>query len=140
MIYQRRADTIEAHQVAAVADAALVTGWTPEPAEGLAWAVRAADGRTVAGLAGDYLVSVGDSWRVIPAAEFEAVWMLPPADWDAELAQITDALLGVADAITQMGAATTILGLRKPLLEVLPRLSVLGEAMAAILTTYRRTT
>ena len=52
---------------------------------------------------------------------------------------IDTALLGVADAITQMGAATTILGLRKPLLEVLPRLSVLGEAMAAILTTYRRT-
>ena len=140
MIYQRRAETTEAWPIADAATATEVTGWTPEPAEGLAWAVRAADGRTVAGLAGDYLVSVGDSWRVIPAAEFEAVWMLPPADWDAELAQITDALLGVADAITQMGAATTILGLREPLLGVLPRLSVLGEAMAAILTTYRRTT
>ena len=136
MIYQRRADTITAHQITTVEDAVLVTGWTPVEADG--WAVASADGLLLSGEFGDYLVPAGSSWRVIPAAEFEAVWMLPPADWDAELAQITDALLGVADAITQMGAASTILGLRKPLLEVLPRLSVLGEAMAAILTTYRR--
>ena len=136
MIYQRRADTIEAHQVTTVEDAALATGWTPVESDG--WAVASVDGLRLSGAIGDYLVPAGSSWRAIPAAEFEAVWMLPPADWDAELEQITDALLGVADAIAQMGAATTILGLRKPLLEVLPRLSVLGEAMAAILTTYRR--
>ena len=138
MIYQRRADTIEAHRVAAVADAALATGWSPVEADG--WAVVSTDGLRLSGALGDYLVAAGTSWRVIPAAEFEAVRMLPPADWDAELAQITDALSGVADAITQMGAATTILGLRKPLLEVLPRLSVLGEALSAILSTYRRAT
>ena len=137
MIYQRRADTIEAHRVSTGLDAAQVTGWTAA-ADDDGWSVESSDGLSLSGRDGDYLVPAGTSWRVIPAAEFEAVWMLPPADWDAELEQITDALLGVADAITQMGAATTILGLRKPLLEVLPRLSVLGEAMAAILTTYRR--
>ena len=136
MIYQRRADTIEAHRVSTGADAAQVTGWTPA-ADDDGWSVESSDGLSLSGHDGDYLIPAGSSWRVIPAAEFEAAWMLPPADWAAEADRIVAAADGIAEIATAVDAASTALGKMLAMRGLLPHVTALAAGLRAVLATYQ---
>ena len=139
IVYQKRAEVIAAHRVTSAADAAEVIGGTVAgDAEGV-WNVRTSDGRLWSGVVGDYLVPVAQSWRVVSAADFDAEWMLPPADWMIELADLEEAKRALDALVEAAGSATTLAALKLALRDyLLPPLVVLGRLVGAMLATYRR--